>query len=67
MSLETILTRLEGKSSIIGHGHPLAVIGEKINPTGKKILTEELLEGDFSKVREYARKRVFQLMLSMSM
>jgi 5-methyltetrahydrofolate--homocysteine methyltransferase len=54
MSLETILTRLEGKSSIIGHGHPLAVIGEKINPTGKKILTEELLEGDFSKVREYA-------------
>jgi 5-methyltetrahydrofolate--homocysteine methyltransferase len=53
-SLETVLTRLEGKSSTIGHGRPLAVIGEKINPTGKKSLTEELLKGDFSKVREYA-------------
>jgi 5-methyltetrahydrofolate--homocysteine methyltransferase len=52
--LETVLTRLKGKSSTIGYGLPLAVIGEKINPTGKKSLTKELLEGDFSKVREYA-------------
>jgi 5-methyltetrahydrofolate--homocysteine methyltransferase len=52
--LETVLTRLKGKSSTIGYGLPLAVIGEKINPTGKKSLTKELLEGSFSKVREYA-------------
>jgi len=52
--LETVLTRLKGKSSTIGYGLPLAIIGEKINPTGKKSLTKELLEGDFSKVREYA-------------
>ena len=52
--METVLTRLKGKSSTIGYGLPLAIIGEKINPTGKKSLTKELLEGDFSKVREYA-------------
>ena len=52
--LETVLTRSKGKSSTIGDGLPLAVIGEKINPTGKESLSKELLEGEFSKVREYA-------------
>jgi len=34
-----------------------AVIGEKINPSGKKRLQAELAKGDFSLVREYARKQ----------
>lgn len=32
----------------LGKGHPFCVIGERINPTGKKRLSEELVAGDFS-------------------
>jgi len=52
--LETIVTKTGGKRSLIGGERPLTVIGEKINPTGKRRLSEELLAGDFSTVREYA-------------
>jgi len=52
--LETIITRTGGKSCVIGENHPLVIIGEKINPTGKKELAKELLAGDFSRVRKYA-------------
>ncbi|MHB1342525.1 MAG: homocysteine S-methyltransferase family protein, partial [Coriobacteriia bacterium] len=38
----------------IGAGRPLALIGERINPTGKKALAESLREGSMSVVREYA-------------
>ncbi|MFA5845207.1 MAG: homocysteine S-methyltransferase family protein [Coriobacteriia bacterium] len=38
----------------IGVGLPLAVIGERINPTGKKALAQSLREGSLSVVREYA-------------
>lgn len=37
-----------------GEGRPLAVIGERINPTGKKALAESLRAGSLSVVREYA-------------
>ena len=35
-------------SSLLGVGLPLAVIGERINPTGKKLLTEQLQAGQFA-------------------
>lgn len=38
----------------IGGGNPFTVIGERINPTGKKSLQAELREGRLSLVREYA-------------
>lgn len=38
----------------IGHGKPVVVIGERINPTGKKKLQEELREGKTSEVRRFA-------------
>ncbi len=38
----------------IGGGAPLAVIGERINPTGKKRLAESLREGSGTVVREFA-------------
>ncbi|MBA4370774.1 MAG: hypothetical protein C0418_04265, partial [Coriobacteriaceae bacterium] len=38
----------------IGGGAPLAVVGERINPTGKKALAESLRSGSMSLVREYA-------------
>ena len=52
--METIITRTGGKSCVIGENRPLVIIGEKINPTGKKKFAKELLAGDFSRVRKYA-------------
>ncbi len=38
------------KTAVIGFDEPFCVIGERINPTGRKILSEELERGDFSRV-----------------
>ncbi|MBN2848441.1 MAG: homocysteine S-methyltransferase family protein [Coriobacteriia bacterium] len=38
----------------IGSGRPITVIGERINPTGKKRLAESLRSGALDVVREYA-------------
>ena len=38
------------KTTIIGFDEPFCVIGERINPTGRKILNAELELGDFSRV-----------------
>ncbi len=38
----------------IGAGRPLVVIGERINPTGKRALAEELRAGSMGLVREFA-------------
>jgi 5-methyltetrahydrofolate--homocysteine methyltransferase len=38
----------------IGGGHPTAVIGERINPTGKKAFAAELREGKISYIRREA-------------
>ncbi|MEM6406973.1 MAG: methyltetrahydrofolate cobalamin methyltransferase, partial [Pseudomonadota bacterium] len=45
-------TVLESKTKtvVIGFDEPFCVIGERINPTGRKILNEELEAGDFSRV-----------------
>ncbi len=42
------------KSVFIGFNQPLAIIGERINPTGKKKLQEELREGRTGEVRRFA-------------
>ncbi|SFM70563.1 methyltetrahydrofolate cobalamin methyltransferase [Shimia aestuarii] len=46
------------KTAIIGFDHPFCVIGERINPTGRKILNEELERGDFSRVQADALAQV---------
>ena len=38
------------KEVTIGFGHPCVMIGERINPTGRKILAEEMKVGDYSRV-----------------
>lgn len=38
------------KTAVIGFDEPFCVIGERINPTGRKILNVELEAGDFSRV-----------------
>jgi 5-methyltetrahydrofolate--homocysteine methyltransferase len=41
-----------------GYGNPLAVVGERINPTGKKKLQEELKNGKTEEVRRFAIEQV---------
>ena len=41
----------------LGKGLPLVMIGERINPTGKKALTLELEKGTMSQVRQLARSQ----------
>lgn len=45
------------KTIFIGKDEPLTVIGEAINPTGKKILQKELREGKMSLVQDLAKKQ----------
>ena len=46
------------KTAIIGFDQPFCVIGERINPTGRKILSEELERGDYSRVEADAIAQV---------
>jgi 5-methyltetrahydrofolate--homocysteine methyltransferase len=43
---------------IIGFNHPFVIIGERINPTGRKILAAEMAAGDFSRVEADALAQV---------
>jgi len=46
------------KTVTIGHDQPFCVIGERINPTGRKAFAEELRGGDLSTVRADAAAQV---------
>ncbi len=46
------------KDVIIGFDRPFVMIGERINPTGRKILAEEMAAGDFSRVERDAIAQV---------
>jgi 5-methyltetrahydrofolate--homocysteine methyltransferase len=46
------------KTTIMGFDQPFTVIGERINPTGRKILNAELEAGDFSRVEADALAQV---------
>src|SRR5665811_297668 len=35
---------------VIGFDRPFVIIGERINPTGRKVLAEEMKNGDFTRV-----------------
>ena len=53
-------TTLSSRSStvVIGHDQPFCVIGERINPTGRKSFAEELRGGDLSTVTADASSAV---------
>ena len=53
-------TILKGKSKevTIGIDRPFVMIGEKINPTGRKKLAAALAEGNFEYVRQLAESQV---------
>lgn len=46
------------KEVIIGFDQPFVIIGERINPTGRKLLAEEMRAGDFSRVEADAIAQV---------
>ncbi len=54
---ETILSS-ETKEVVIGFDRPFVMIGERINPTGRKLLAAEMKEGDFSRVEADAIAQV---------
>jgi 5-methyltetrahydrofolate--homocysteine methyltransferase len=43
---------------VLGFDRPFVVIGERINPTGRKLLAEEMRAGDFSRVERDAIAQV---------
>lgn len=43
---------------VIGFERPFVLIGERINPTGRKLLAEEMRNGDFSRVEKDALAQV---------
>jgi 5-methyltetrahydrofolate--homocysteine methyltransferase len=55
--METIL-RSRQQSVVVGPEHPLVIIGERINPTGRKKLAKALEEGNLKRVQEEAVKQV---------
>ncbi|HWA44995.1 MAG TPA: methyltetrahydrofolate cobalamin methyltransferase [Hypericibacter adhaerens] len=46
------------KEVVIGFDRPFCVIGERINPTGRKLLAAEMAAGDYSRVRADAIAQV---------
>jgi 5-methyltetrahydrofolate--homocysteine methyltransferase len=47
--MDTVLRSRAGEV-IIGPDHPFCIIGERINPTGRKLFQEQLRRGDLSRV-----------------
>ena len=55
---ETILEGTNGRQTFIGPGHPFVIIGERINPTGRSKLGDEMIAGDYSRVKADALAQV---------
>ncbi len=55
--METIISS-KAKTVIIGPERPLTVIGERINPTGRKLLAKEMAAGDYSRVEKDALAQI---------
>jgi 5-methyltetrahydrofolate--homocysteine methyltransferase len=55
--MDTVL-RSRSKTVTVGAGQPFCIIGERINPTGRKKLAEELRGGDLSTVEVDAHAQV---------
>ncbi|HEX4034829.1 MAG TPA: dihydropteroate synthase [Solirubrobacteraceae bacterium] len=55
--MDTVL-RSRSKEVVIGSGRPFAIIGERINPTGRKVFAEELRGGNLERVSADALTQV---------
>ena len=56
-NLETVL-RSASKEVVLGHGRRFCLIGERINPTGRKIFQEQLRAGDLSAIERDVKAQV---------
>ncbi len=54
---ETVVSSAK-KEWVIGFERPFTVIGERINPTGRKMLAQEMAAGDYSRVKADALAQV---------
>jgi len=54
---ETVISSAT-KEVVIGFNRPFVMIGERINPTGRKLLAQEMKDGDFSRVEADAIAQV---------
>ncbi len=54
---ETVLSS-PTREVVIGFDRPFVMIGERINPTGRKLLAEEMRNGDFSRIEADALAQV---------
>src|SRR6201985_278580 len=54
---ETVL-RSASKEVVLGHERPFRLIGELINPTGRKIFQEQLRAGDLSAIERDVKAQV---------
>ena len=54
---ETVITS-PAREVRIGFDRPFVIIGERINPTGRKVLAEEMARGDYSRVEADAVAQV---------
>ena len=54
-SAQPLETRLRSatKEVVLGHEHRFCIIGERINPTGRRIFQEQLRAGDLSAIEEH--------------
>lgn len=55
--MDTILSSAS-KTVVIGPEHPFVIIGERINPTGRKVLTQQMLDMNMDMVRRDALRQV---------
>lgn len=55
---QTILEGRAGRRIVIGFNRPFAMIGERINPTNRKVLSQQLKDGDMTLVRRDAQRQV---------
>jgi 5-methyltetrahydrofolate--homocysteine methyltransferase len=55
--MDTIISS-PSKTVLIGPGRPFVIIGERINPTGRKLLGQEIAAGNFERVRRDALAQV---------
>ncbi len=56
--IETLLEGKNGRVARIGFAHPFITIGERINPTNRKVLSQQLESGDTTLLRRDARRQV---------
>jgi 5-methyltetrahydrofolate--homocysteine methyltransferase len=55
--LHTVL-RSASREVVLGHDRPFCLIGERINPTGRRIFQAQLREGDFSAIERDVKAQV---------